>query len=165
MSYDFRTSGSEPDEMTQNVNQREMARAISDLEQFLLAATVEFAAGVVELSNRGGDGAPPAPIDRGELRGSVRVTARAPSSEESPPRGPYPLTTEADVRRAVQLGGLGVRDVLWIRFIAAHANIIEGGRRVGSHGRMIGSEQAPDGWLWPGVEVQLVRMDRWSFRQ
>jgi hypothetical protein len=122
-----------------------------------------MARGVVELNNEGGDGAPPAPIDKGELRGSPRVTTGAPSQEQSSETPPYPLTRPSDVARAVQLGGFDLGDTLYVTWIAAHAAIIEGGRRRDKRGRMIGSEQAPDGFLWPAVETQLSRMDRWRY--
>lgn len=144
-------------------NEREMQRAAAANEAFVVAGALHFMRGVLELSNAGGEGAPPAPIDTGELRGSPRVTVNSPSREQSPKSGPYPLFAVADLNRAVQLGGFGLGDILWASWIARHANIIEGGRRMGSHGRMIGSEQAPDGWVWPGVETQLSRMDRWSY--
>lgn len=145
-------------------NELLMQRAAAQNEAVVVAGALAFARGVLELSNQGGEGAPPAPIDTGELRGSPRVTINSPSTETSKETGPFPLFLVADLNRAVQLGGFGLGDILWLTWIARHANIIEGGRRMGSHGRMIGSEQAPDGWVWPGVETQVSRMDRWSYR-
>lgn len=146
--------------MTTTRNQVEMARMRAEIDRFVLAGALHFARGVLELNNAGGGGAPPAPIDTGELRGSPRVTVGHPSNE-GPDSPPFRLTAVADLNRAAQLGGFAVGDTLYITWVAAHANIIEGGRRLGSHGRMLGSLQAPDGWVWPGVEVMLVRMDTW----
>lgn len=145
-------------------NEREMLRLMSGVESFVIAGAIEFARGVVELNNEGGDSAPPAPIDTGELRGSVRITIGQTSAEQSSESPPYPLTRPSDVARAVQLGGFDLGDTLYETWIAAHATIIELGRQRDKNGRMIGSEQAPDGWLWPAVETQLSRMDSWRYK-
>ena len=133
-----------------------MATAI---ERFAVAGSIAYVQGVVETTNEGGGGAPPAPIDSGELRGSPRLTVNSPSSEVSAP--PFALVKPSDIARAVQLGGFTLGDLLLLLFIAAHANIIEGGRRLGEDGRMLGSEQAPDGFLWPAIETQ---QSRWRYR-
>ena len=140
-----------------------MRAAVAEIRQVPVAAAIAFGVGMVELTNTGGDGAPPAPIDTGELRSSPRATINSPSTETS--SRPYSLVQGSDVRRAAQLGGMTLGDNHYITWIAAHANIIEGGRRIGSHGRMLGSEQAPDGWVWPGVEVMSLRMDSWRYGQ
>jgi hypothetical protein len=141
-----------------------MARATAAVHDFVIAGALAFARGVLELNNAGGDGAPPAPIDTRELRSSVRATVGSPSNESSG-GGPYRVRRAGMINRAAQLGGFAVGDTFYLTWTAKHANIIEGGRRMGSHGRMLGSLQAPDGWVWPAVEVMLVRMDTWRHPQ
>lgn len=143
-------------------NAQEMRRMVSQVESFVVAGAVNFMQGVIELNNEGGEGAPAAPKDTGELRSSPRVTVNEPSREES--SGPGPLLTSAEVARSVQLGGFDIGDILYATWLARHANIIEGGRRLGRHGKMLGSEQAPKGWVWPAIETQMSRQDRWRFR-
>ncbi len=137
------------------VNLNEMLRMSGAIRQFGIAGAGEFARGVLELNNQGGDGAPPAPIDTGELRGSPRLTVNSPSNETSPANGPYPLTSPADAARAVQLGGFDLGDTLWIRWIAGHASLLETHKR---------SRQAPGGWVLPAIETQTSRQRRWKFR-
>ena len=144
-------------------NEMAMIKLAASIDSFVIQGALEFASGVLELSNEGGEGAPAAPIDTGELRGSPDVTFNVKSTEISDGNPPFPLTTVAELRRAAQLAGFDVGDVLWIRWTAKHAEINEGGRRLGSHGRMIGSEQAPDGWVEPGIQTMSSRMDRWRF--
>lgn len=148
-------------------NEAEMARLVAGIESFVTAGIVAFAQEMVELNNEGGDGAPPAPIDRGELRGSPRITVNAPSEEDSPEDGPWPLLRHVDVARMVQVQGFSPLrgDALYVTWIADHASIIEGGRRLGSHGRMLGSEQAPRGWIGLGIQVAAVRMEGWRYRR
>lgn len=85
------------------------------------------------------------PVDTRELLGSARVTINKPSTDQS--SEPYIPLTEGDIRRAAQIGGMSIGDSLVTTWVARHALIAEGGRRVGSKGWMIGSEQAPDGYV------------------
>lgn len=144
-----------------------MLAAAARLEQFVVAGTAFLGSTIVQLNNVGGEGAPPAPKATGNLRGSVRVTVGSPSTEEGVARpthgSSYPLTTEKDVRRAMQLAGFSVGDVLWERWIAPYAAIIEGGRTVDKNGRPIGSEQAPDGWINKDIDVALARLGNWRW--
>jgi hypothetical protein len=144
-----------------------MLQAALKVEEFVIAGTAFLGAQIVELNNVGGDGAPPAPKDTGNLRGSVRLTVGTPSAEEGVARpargGSYPLTTEKDVRRAMQLGGFSIGDTLWERWIAPYASIIEAGRTVDKNGRPIGSEQAPEGWVNKGIDVALARLANWKW--
>lgn len=142
-------------------NYQLMLKASAGNEAFLTAGAIALVQDVVRITNEGGDGAPPAAIDTGELRGSPRVTINAPSAETSD--GPGPLTSPSDVSRAVQLGGFAIGDTIFARWIADHANIIEGGRRASATGGMIGSEQNPDGFLQPAIDVGVSRMDRWRY--
>lgn len=144
-------------------NVREMARMAAGVEAFVQAGAIHFVQGVVQLNNEGGGGAPPAPVDKHELRGSPRVTINSPSRER-PAAPPLALLTHADVARSIQLGGFDLGDVIWVAWIAEHANIIEPGRRPDRTGRMIGSLQAPDGWVWPAIETMLVRIRRWRYQ-
>jgi len=153
-----------------NTNQEIMLRAASSVENFVLAGTIQLGVEIVNANNLGMDGAPPAPIDTGNLRGSLEISVGVPNADEgiSNPRqhgGPFPLTTEADVRRAVQLGGFQIGDTLWERWTAPYANIIEKGRTVDKNGRPIGSEQAPDGWVHLGIDVAVARMAHWRYLQ
>lgn len=144
-----------------------MMKAAMRMEDFVVAGTAFLAAQIVDANNNGTDGAPPAPKDTGNLRGSVRVTAGTPSTEEGERRpkhgGDYPLTTETDIRRAMQLAGFSLGDTLWERWIAPYGNIIEAGRTVDKNGRAIGSEQAPDGWVHLGIDVALARLASWKW--
>lgn len=153
--------------MSATSNAEIMMRAAMRLEDFVVAGTAFLASQIVDVNNNGADGAPPAPKDTGNLRGSVRVTAGAPSSEEGVRRPKhsesYPLTTEADVRRAMQLAGFSVGDILWERWVAPYANIIEGGRTVDKNGRPIGSLKAPDGWVHLAIDVGLARLEHWKW--
>lgn len=134
----------------------------ADLRHFVVAGAVHFVQEVVRRNNEGGEGAPAAPVDKHELRGSPVVTINQPSTD-SPGTPPLPLLLPADVARAVQLGGFSLGDILWVKWLAEHALIIEGGRRRASNGRMIGSPQAPDGWVYPGIESTMSAMDRWKY--
>lgn len=149
-------------------NASTMQLAAAHVEQFVIAGAAHFMEQLVELNNEGGDGAPPAPIDTGNLRGSMRVTVASPSREKGvarPVRGEdYPLTNRRDARQAIQLGGFKVGDTLWARWIAPYANIIDGGRRPSSRGWMIGSNQAPEGWVEQCAEVALARLQHWTWR-
>jgi hypothetical protein len=148
-------------------NRAIMEQAVAHVEQFVLAGAAYAAEQLVELNNSGGDGAPPAPKNTGNLRGSLRLTVNTPSAEVGVSRpsrgGSYPLTTSRDARRAIQLGGFQIGDVLWFRWIAPYANIIDLGRGVDKNGRPIGSDQAPDGWVQPDVDVTVARLSRWRW--
>lgn len=144
-----------------------MTQAADQIDRFIVAAATKVAVDIVMLNNDGGSGAVPAPKDTGQLRGSPRVTINESSSEQGerrPSRAKsYPLTGASDVRKAVQLGGMEMGDTLWISWIAPYANIIDGGRRPDKNGRMIGSEQAPDGWVAKGIEVAIERLQEWEW--
>lgn len=144
-----------------------MLRVVGQVEAFVLAGAAQLAEDLVDVNNRGGDGAPAAPKDTGNLRGSLRLTVGTPSGEvgEARPKRAtaYPLTTGRDARRAIQLGGFAIGDVLWFRWIAPYANIIDAGRGVDQNGRPIGSEQAPDGWVEQGADVAIARLTRWRW--
>lgn len=149
-------------------NEALMRRAAAEVDQFVVGAAAYFIEQVVTLNNEGGDSAPPAPIDTQNLRGSLRVTVGSPSGEAGEARpyhgGSYPLTRPAEARRVLQLGGFNLGDVVWARWIAPYANIIDGGRRTDRNGRPIGSLQAPDGWVAQGIAVALLRLSRWRYR-
>ena len=142
-------------------NAATMAAMSAEVDAFGVAAVIATAQTVVEYNNQGGPGAPPAPIDTGELRGSVRLTIGTPSSE-SPDSPPFSLVTYADIARAFQLGGFSLGDPVILSWIAEHAAIIDGGRRMGSRG-MLGSEQAPDGWVEQDAEAAAATMRSWKF--
>jgi hypothetical protein len=148
-------------------NEAIMRDAANAVEQFVIAGASFLIEQIVELNNEGGDGAPPAPVDTRQLRGSLRITVGEPSSEQGERRpvrgGAYPLTSARDARRSLQLAGLTVGDVIWGRWIAPYANIIEEGRRPDRNGRMIGSEQAPDGWVHLGIDVAVARLSHWTW--
>lgn len=149
-------------------NTATMRRAAAQVEQFVIAGAAYVMEQLVELNNEGGDNAPPAPIDTQNLRGSLRITVGTPSREKGEARpvrgGDYPLTTRREARMAIQNGGFAVGDTLWARWTAPYANIIDGGRRPDKNGRMIGSEQAPDGWVEQGAEAAMVRLQHWKWR-
>lgn len=134
----------------------------SGIGAFVEGGAIFFVQGVVKLNNEGGGGAPPAPVDKHELRGSPRVTINSPSRGR-PGTPPLALLSHADVARSIQIGGFELGDVIWTMWIAEHAKIIEEGRRPDSTGRMIGSNQAPDGWVLPAFETMLSRIRRWQY--
>lgn len=101
-------------------------------------------------------------VDTNEQRASVRVTINTPSSEVPVERTFYPLPGDAEIDAAHADFRLG--DTIWHKWIAEHANILEGGRRPDRHGRMIGSEQTPDGAVHLARDRALSRMDRWRFQ-
>lgn len=136
-----------------------IAAAIGD---FLVAATIQLAVFVAEENNAG---AVPAPIDTGELRASLRATVGGFSSEQPNTEGPFTNVSAAEIRQAAQLGALSPGDLFGLTWIADHAVIIEGGRRADKNGRMIGSNQAPDGWVDPlGIDAATAKMDTWKHR-
>lgn len=144
-----------------NFNRELMLRASMDVDRFIVAAVEEIMQQIVRLTSRRGERAPGAPKDTGELRGSVRVTVGA-VSEESPVKTAfYPIIGEDEVRAA--LASYQPGDVVWGRWIAKHAAIIEGGRRLSKRGFMIGSVQAPDGFLWIAIDEAWSIMARWKF--
>lgn len=151
-----------------NTNREIMLRAAESVEDFVVAGVIQLGVGIVNANNLGMDGAPAAPFDTGNLRGSVEVTVNTPNADEGirNPRqhgGPFPLTTEADVRRGVQLGGFQLGDTLWERWTAPYAHIIDQGRTVDKNGRPIGSEQAPDGWVDLGIDAAVASMAHWRY--
>ncbi len=135
----------------------------TEVDDFSISGLMFVTQQVVELNNRGGGGAPPAPIDTGELRGSPRITFNAPSSE-GPDLPPFSLVTHADVARSFQLQGFTLGDLIFVTWLAEHAAVIDAGRRVGSDGVMHGSLQAPDGWVEQDAEVAGSRLRQWKFR-
>ncbi len=146
--------------MSRNV--QSMMAAAAEVEAFATAAAIAFLQFVVEINNEGGGGAPPAPIDKGELRGSPRVTLNSPSSE-GPDEAPFGLVTHADVARSIQLQGFSLADVIFLTWVAEHAAVIDAGRKVGSDGVLRGSLQAPQGWVAQDADVAAGMMAGWVY--
>ena len=136
-------------------------RIIYEMHEFCAAGAKAVVNSIIEINNAGAAGSPPAPVDKHELRGSPRITLGSPSSEKSIKGTSHRLRNRADVDAAFSGFRLGTK--IWIKWIAKHANIIEDGRRLSRTGRMIGSKQAPEGWVRQAIAVTKVRMRRWKF--
>lgn len=139
-----------------------MMRAAAEVDAFATAGAIALLQLIVKLNNEGGGGAPAAPIDTAELRGSPRLTVGA-SSAEGPGSPPFGLVSPADVAQAIQLGGFTLGDVVFLTWVAGHAAVIDAGRHVGSDGQLKGSLQAPDGWVAQDVDVAFAMMTQWRF--
>jgi hypothetical protein len=107
--------------------------------------------------------APGAPVDTGELRGSLRFTVGEPSTEQ-PQKGRrfHAAAGAVEVDQSLESFRLGM--LIWGRIISRHALIIEGGRRKDKRGRDIGSLRAPDGYVWLAIDETGSVMRRWKFR-
>lgn len=138
-----------------------MLRASENVDRFIVAAVEEIVQQIIRLASAAGERAPGAPKDTGELRGSPRVTVGAVSEEQPVKAAFYPIIGEDEVRAA--LASYAPGDIVWSRWIARHAAIIEGGRRLSKRGFMIGSIQAPDGFLWIAIDETWSIMARWKF--
>lgn len=141
-------------------NSAEMERAISTVERFATEGVKAMIRRLVNTTTARQGVAPGAPVDTGELRGSVRVTVGAPSVEEPRQRTFYPIPDDAAVDAA--LVGYTLGDIIWLTWIAEHAASIDAGRRVVG-GRTYGSLQAPDGFVDLGIQESIAQMERWVF--
>lgn len=142
-------------------NRREMERLARELRRFAVAGTRQVTRELVRATTARQGEAPGAPVASGEARGSLRLTLDQPSTEEPVERPFYPVMGDAEVDALFSDFTLG--DSVHLRWIARHANILEGGRRPDKRGRMIGSEQAPDGFVHLGRDEAISRMERWRF--
>lgn len=146
-------------------NRAEIERMITNIRRFAEDGCREVVRKIATASNASPSASAPVGTfgktsdHPGELRGSLRVTLNGFSQEESPSQPFYPLFGEAEVDAALVDFQLG--DLIGMAWIARHANIIQGGRRPDRHGRMIGSEQRPDGWVHLARDEALSQMDRW----
>lgn len=144
-----------------------MAQAAASVRTFAEAGVRRFCHTLANASTMAQGRAPGAPVGTfgktsrqpGELRGSLRVTLDSPSTEEPTPRPYHPIPGDAEVDAALASWSLG--RPIWFRWIAGHAHIIEGGRRPSSRGFMIGSDQAPDGFVWLARDEALADLDGW----
>lgn len=130
-------------------NLQAMQALTTEVDAFATAAFIFAAQSVIEINNEGGGGAPPAPIDTGELRGSPRITMNAPSFE-GPDSAPFGLISSAEVASAFQLQGFSLGDLIFITWIAEHAPFVQ-------------SDQAPQGWVEPAAEATAARIPSWEF--
>ena len=106
--------------------------------------------------------APGTPIDTRQAISGGRVTRNGPSTHK-PAKGEGSYSTAGKTEVKTALAGLVLNDTLFWRNNVAHASILEGGRRFSpTLGRMIGSEQAPDGFLRPAIEESEQRMKAWK---
>lgn len=144
-------------------NRAQMARLAHAIENFAeegVRQTVRTLGRTV--TTREGQ-APGAPVDTGELRGSIRFTLNTPSTEKpNPGRRHHPIPGAVEFDRSIEGFRLGM--VIWGKLLARHALIIEGGRRKDKNGREIGSTRAPDGYLWLAIDETGSIMRRWKYR-
>ncbi|HAX82095.1 MAG TPA: hypothetical protein DCY40_05975 [Actinobacteria bacterium] len=138
-----------------------MNELAAQIERFARAGVRQTARNLVQATTARQGIAPGAPVATGQLKGSLRLTRNQPSAEEPVERPFYPVMGDAEVDAV--MGEFELGDSLHLRWIAKHANIIEGGRRPDKRGRMIGSEQAPDGFVHLGRDEALEQMDRWRY--
>ncbi len=141
-------------------NRKEMGRAVAAVVAFYGNGVREFEHNLVRAATSREGKAPGSPVDSGENRGSLRITLGRPSTEQPKERSFYPVPGAAEVDAALKDFEIG--EVVWNAWIARHANILEGGRRASSRGWMIGSDQAPDGFLHLARDEALSKLDRWK---
>lgn len=99
------------------------------------------------------------PVDTGQARGNVVVTVGVPTIREPVELPFYPVPGDPMVDAA--LAGLDPGKPVFVTWTARHAAILEGGRRVGPSGRILGSLQAPDGFLRLSLEETARGMHTW----
>lgn len=142
-------------------NRAEMERLASAIEDFVVEGARAAVRTLVQTASVRSGGAPGAPVATGELRGSPRVSLNSVSSDKPAKAAFYPIVGAAEVDQATAALKLG--DIVYIKWIAEHANIIEGGRRQDKRGRMIGSIQASGGFVRPAMDESVSRMRRWPY--
>ena len=108
---------------------------------------------------------PGTPVDTGEARSGGRVALNADPSFRPPDEAPfYPIMGDDEIDAA--LAGMQLGDAIHWRNRVPYSGVLEGGRRFSSAlGRMVGSNQAPDGFLGHSIDEAKVRIEDWEYRE
>lgn len=106
---------------------------------------------------------PGTPVATGFHRSGGRARLNgAPTFRAVEGRPFYPVPGTDQIDRA--LAGLKLGDVIHWRNRGRAAGVLEGGRRFSTRlGRMVGSNQAPDGFLHLAIDEAGQRLRRWRF--
>ena len=147
-----------------NHNTTEMARLAADVRRFAVAGAVHFMVQVHAGTVRKPPPSPGTPVDRGEARGGGRVALHSPPTFKPDPNATtYQIAGADHVRKVMRGMKIGDR-VFWGNRVD-HAGILDEGRRFSpTLGRMIGSVQAPDGFLRQSHEGAGQRLKSWRYK-
>lgn len=141
-------------------NEKATRDAVDALKKRRIGAVNGFMVESHMLTTEGGASVPGTPVDTGEARSGGRVSFGTPS-DFVPPKG---LSFNAIWGRDEAEAALSEAKEGDPRFWAnnvGHANILEGGRRFSENaGRMIGSEQAEDGFFSQAIDEAADRFNR-----
>jgi hypothetical protein len=104
-----------------------------------------------------------APVATGELQSSLAVSLnhKLISRKKKGRRGR--VLSRGNVQADLRALRPKLGDEVMANWLARHANIIEGGRRKDRRGRIIGSQQAPKGFV--GIQLKRVRSIRVRIRK
>ena len=121
---------------------------------------VAEAAHILTLALTAGRGnSPGTPVDTREARGGWRFGTQ-PTSEVPPKAAFYSILGALEVDQVLILWRPGVALFWWNNVL--HLLILAGGRRPDRNGRMIGSIQAPDGWIEQSHNEMRGHMRGWN---
>lgn len=107
---------------------------------------------------------PGTPVDTREAMSGGRVALNTDPTFRPPDEAPfYPILGDDEIDTA--LIGMRLGDAIHWRNRVPYSGVLEGGRRFSSAlGRMVGSDQAPTGFLKHTITETKVRMEAWEYK-
>ncbi len=149
-------------------NEREMILFSRDIQRFAVAGAVRTIKWIHTGTVRRFGRSPGTPVATQEAASGGRValnrqpTFKPPSQKGKTGRSFYPLPGADMVDRATARMQIG--DTIFWRNRVEHAGVLEGGRRHSAAlNRMVGSDQAPDGFLRLAIEEAKARLRSWKY--
>lgn len=142
-------------------NGREIKRMVSAIETAAIRSAkfvmVTIHTGTIQKLGE----SPGTPVDTHEAESGGRVGLNSAPTFKPAKNSTYSKLMPEDISRELDSMRLG-DTIHWVNNVD-HASILEGGRRYSAKaGRMIGSEQAPDGFLNLSVEEASDRLKNWN---